>query len=293
MTDKKSVVKFNGKRVYIEFHDWVENKGFGNALVREKDLYVGRTDYQFAQIFDTPTLGRIFTLDNVTMVSTKDEFMYHEMMTHPALFVHPRPRRAVVIGGGDGGSVREILRHKSIEKVTLAEIDGKVVDLARKFLPQTAKALNDKRCEVLITDGIKYITDCRDEIDLIVCDSTDPVGPGTVLFTPEFYKACFRALRKDGIMTAQMGSPFVIGPHVKDSLKKMRRVFPIARPYWAQIPSYADGFYCLAFLSKGLDPQKDFKREKYRKANLPLKYYNDGLQTGAFLLPEYVNKLLR
>ncbi|GAB4320545.1 MAG: polyamine aminopropyltransferase [Candidatus Sumerlaeia bacterium] len=292
MTDEKNEVIFKGKTLYIEFHDWSEEKGFGNAIVKKRELFAGRTDYQFAQIFDTPTLGRMFTLDNVTMLSTRDEFMYHEMMTHPALFVHPDPRRVLVIGGGDGGSVREVLRHPSVEQCILVEIDSKVISLARKFLPQTARSFGDPRCQVVIGDGIDFVKRHENEFDLIVCDSTDPVGPGTVLFTLSFYRACLRALRRDGIMTAQLGSPFVIGPHVRRSFRRMKRVFPIACLYWAQVPVYADGFYAMAFLSKRFHPRKHFRRDRFRAMKLPLKYYNEEMHTGAFCLPEYVKKLV-
>ena len=174
----------------------------------ERQLYSGQSEFQRIDVFESPEFGRFLTLDGYMMLTERDEFIYHEMITHVPLAVHPKVKRVLVIGAGDGGVIRELVRYPEIEDIDLVEIDELVVEVCRKYLPQTACRLDDPRVHIHYEDGLKYIRSCEDEYDLILVDSTDPFGPGEGLFTREFYGNCFKALKDDGIMINQHESPF-------------------------------------------------------------------------------------
>ena len=174
----------------------------------EKLLYSGQTEYQRIDIFESKEFGRFLTLDGFMMLTEKDEFIYHEMITHVPMMVHPNPEKVLIIGAGDGGAVRELVKYESVKQIDLVEIDEMVVDVCKKYLPQTACALDDPRLQIHYEDGLKYIRSCEDQYDLIIVDSTDPFGPGEGLFTREFYGSCYKALHEDGIMVNQHESPF-------------------------------------------------------------------------------------
>ncbi|UPT76168.1 MAG: polyamine aminopropyltransferase [Elusimicrobiota bacterium] len=173
----------------------------------KKRLFKGRSKFQTVEVVETAGHGRLLLIDGMTMVSERDEFVYHEMIAHPALFTHPRPRNVLVIGGGDGGTVREVLKHRSVKSCTLVEIDGLVVEASRKYIPQTAKALSDRRATVRIEDGVKFVAETKEKFDVVIVDSTEPFGPAKELFGPSFYRNVKRILTKDGIVVSQAGSP--------------------------------------------------------------------------------------
>lgn len=261
----------------------------------DKQLYSGQSEFQRIDVFDSLEFGRVLMLDGYIMLTELDEFIYHEMMVHVPMCVHPEPRNVLVIGGGDGGTVRELTRYDSVEQIDLVEIDEEVVRVCEEYLPQTAGELNDPRVNKIFEDGLKYIRHHEDEYDVILVDSTDPFGPGEGLFTREFYGNCFRALRDDGIMVNQHESPFY-----KDDAYAMQRAhkritesFPFARVYQAHIPTYPSGHWLFGFASKKYHPIKDADFERWQELKISTRYYNPNLHKAAFALPTYVEELMR
>ncbi|MBI3288481.1 MAG: polyamine aminopropyltransferase [Elusimicrobia bacterium] len=174
----------------------------------KRRLFKGKSPFQSVEVVETRGHGKLLLIDGMTMVSERDEFVYHEMIAHPALFLHPRPRRVLVIGGGDGGTVREVLRHKSVETCVLVEIDELVIAASRRFLPKVAGALSDARARVLIQDGVKFVAETKERFDVVIVDSTEPFGPAKELFGPAFYRNVARVLTTNGVVVSQAGSPF-------------------------------------------------------------------------------------
>ena len=228
------------------------------------------------------------------MLTEKDEFIYHEMIVHVPMVVHPNPKRVLIIGGGDGGTARELLRYKNVESVDLVEIDERVVDISRKYLPQTACSFDDERLHCYFEDGLKFIRHCNNEYDLIIVDSTDPFGPGEGLFTKEFYGNCYKALKEDGIMVNQHESPF----YDEDAFAMQRahqrivKSFPISRVYQAHIPTYPSGHWLFGFASKKYHPVLDFDAKRWNALGLKTRYYNANLHNASFALPNYVEELM-
>lgn len=261
----------------------------------DRQIYSGFSEYQRIDVFHSPEFGTFLTLDGYMMLTEKDEFIYHEMMTHVPMAVHPHVRDVLVIGGGDGGVVRELTKYETIERIDLVEIDELVVEVCKKYLPFTSGRLDDKRVHVTYADGLKFIRSKEKEYDLIIVDSTDPFGPGEGLFTKEFYGNCYKALREDGIMVNQHESPF----YEQDALacqrahKRIVESFPISRVYQAHIPTYPSGHWLFGFASKKYHPVHDLDSARWGLLGMDTKYYTTKLHQGAFYLPAYVEKLLR
>ena len=260
-----------------------------------RQLYCGQSDFQRIDVFDSKEFGRLLTLDGYIMLTEKDEFIYHEMITHVPMAVHPAVRRVLVIGGGDGGVVRELTRYEQLEQVDLVEIDELVVKVCREYLPQTACRLDDPRVHIHYEDGLKFIRSCEDEYDLIIVDSTDPFGPGEDLFTKEFYGSCFKALREDGIMVNQHESPFyeADAAAMQRAHRRIVESFPVSYVYQAHIPTYPSGHWLFGFASKKYHPVKGFNAARWNMLSIPTRYYNTKLHVSAFALPTYVEELLR
>ena len=260
----------------------------------DKQLHSEQTEFQRIDIFESKEFGRMMVLDGYVMLTEKDEFIYHEMIVHVPMAVHPNPKRVLIIGGGDGGTARELLRYKNVESVDLVEIDERVVDISRKYLPQTACSFDDERLHCYFEDGLKFIRHCNNEYDLIIVDSTDPFGPGEGLFTKEFYGNCYRALKEDGIMVYQHGSPFY--DEDEDTCRAMHRKashsFPISRVYQAHIPTYPSGHWLFGFASKKYHPVLDFDAKRWNALGLKTRYYNANLHNASFALPNYVEELM-
>lgn len=261
----------------------------------DRQLYSGQSEFQRIDIFDSKEFGRFLTLDGYMMLTEKDEFIYHEMITHVPMAVHPNIRNVLVIGAGDGGVIRELTRYENIENIDLVEIDEMVIDVCKQYLPQTACCFGDPRVNIYIEDGVKYIRSCENQYDLIIVDSTDPFGPGEGLFTKEFYGSCFKALREDGIMVNQHESPFY-----EEDVQAMQRAhkrivecFPISRVYQAHIPTYPSGHWLFGFASKKYHPVADLKEAAWKQNGINTRYYNPKLHVGAFCLPTYVEELLK
>ncbi|GGL58645.1 polyamine aminopropyltransferase [Sporolactobacillus putidus] len=260
----------------------------------DRQLYCGRSDFQRIDIFESKEFGRFLTLDGYMMLTEKDEFIYHEMIVHVPMAVHPAVKRVLVIGGGDGGAVRELVRYPSIEQIDLVEIDRQVVDVCRKYLPQTASRLDDPRVTIYYEDGLKFVRTRENVYDLIIVDSTDPFGPGEGLFTKEFYGNCYKALTAEGLMVNQQESPFypVDAIAMQRAHKRIVDSFPISRVYQAHIPTYPSGHWLFGFASKKYHPVTDFNDSKWETLGLKTKYYNTKIHIGAFALPNYVKNLL-
>ena len=261
----------------------------------DRQLYSGRSEFQRIDVFDSPEFGRFLTLDGYMMLTEKDEFIYHEMITHVPMAVHPHVRKALVIGAGDGGAVRELTRYPEIGRIDLAEIDGQVIEVCKKFLPQTSCKMDDPRVHIYVEDGLKFVRRHADEYDLIIVDSTDPFGPGEGLFTREFYGNCYKALKEDGIMVNQHESPFYDedATACQRAHKRIVESFPISRVYQAHIPTYPSGHWLFGFASKKYHPLRDLQEARWNLRGLSCKYYTTTLHKGAFYLPAYVEELLK
>jgi len=261
----------------------------------DKQLYAGQSEFQRIDVFDTVELGRLLTIDGWIMCTEKDEFIYHEMIAHVPMAVHPGIKWVLVVGGGDGGTIRELARYDTIEQIDLVEIDEMVVAACREHFPQTACRLDDGRVHIYYQDGVEFIRRRENEYDLIIVDSTDPIGPGEGLFTGAFYESCRRALREDGILVNQHESPFYVEDAEAMQLahRRIAPVFPISAVYQAHIPTYSSGHWLFGFASKKYHPVRDFDPDRWNALGLETKYYNTRLHLGAFALPNYVEELLR
>ena len=260
----------------------------------KEQLYSGKSYYQQIEVFDSYEFGRVLVLDGYIMLTEKDEYIYHEMMVHVPMACNPDIRRVLVIGAGDGGTVRELCRYDSITQIDMVEIDEQVVKVCKEYLPQTACRLEDPRVHIYYEDGLKFVRRVEDTYDLIIVDSTDPFGPGEGLFTKEFYGNCFTALREHGILTNQHESTYYDSytSMVSRTHRRMRSVFPVAMVYQAHIPTYPSGHWLFGFASKNIHPVYDFKPEIWVQLGLETKYYNTQLHTGCFALPNTVREVL-
>lgn len=260
----------------------------------KQQLFSGQSDFQKVDVLDSYEFGKILTIDGLVMITDKDEFIYHDMIVHVPMASKPDIKRVLVIGGGDGGTVRELTRYKTIEKIDLVEIDKMVVDVCREFFPNVAGKLDDERVSVYYEDGIKFIEDKDNSYDLIIVDSTDPIGPGEGLFTTEFYKNCYKALSRDGLLVNQSESPYYEGDarEFKRAHKKTKSIFPVSKVYQSHIPTYPSGHWLFGFSSKGIDPVNNERIEEWNKLGLKTKYYNTGIHRGSFMLPNYVKAMM-
>lgn len=260
----------------------------------KKHIYSHQSSFQKIDVLDTYEFGRVLVIDNWIMITEKDEFIYHEMITHVALATNPSIKNVLVIGAGDGGTVRELTRYKNIKNIDMVEIDEEVVNAAKEFLPFTSNKLNDSRVNLYFEDGIKFIEGKENLYDLIIVDSTDPIGPGEGLFSKNFYNDCYHALTQKGILINQCESPYYPNNarEMKRSFDKLNELFNICKAYQYNIPTYASGHWMFCFASKQLDPIKDFNADAWNSLGLETKYYNTDLHLGAFYLPNYVKDLL-
>ncbi|NLY29873.1 MAG: polyamine aminopropyltransferase [Firmicutes bacterium] len=248
-----------------------------------------RSPYQEVAVIDTEQFGRMLLLDGIVQTTVADEFVYHEMIAHVPLNAHPNPRKVAVIGGGDGGTIREIIKHDTVEQAVLVEIDAEVIEASRQYLPEISCGLDDERVEILITDGIEHIREAKNTYDVIIIDSTDPVGPAVGLFSSEFYGSVYEALKDDGIMVAQTESPYYEPEHVRRTFANVHTHFPITKLYLAYIPSYSSGLWGFTIGAKKHDPAV-INREKPQ--SLKTRYYNADVHKAAFALPEFVRQLV-
>lgn len=260
-----------------------------------KQLYSSTSQFQRIDVFESEEFGRFLTLDGFMMLTEKDEFIYHEMITHVPMAVNPGIRDVLVIGAGDGGVVRELAKYSSVCRIDMVEIDEVVVEVSKEFFPTVSCSLNDSRLHIYFDDGVKFVRTKDSEYDLIIVDSTDPFGPGEGLFTKEFYGNCSKALRPGGIMINQHESPFYRDDAIamQRAHKRIVESFPISRVYQAHIPTYPSGHWLFGFASAKYHPVADLKANSWKSLGIKTKYYNTKLHAGAFALPGYVEELLR
>ncbi len=276
---------------------WYSEKHTKNvkfSIKVQNQLCSVNSDFQRIDVFYSKDFGRFLTLDGFMMLTEKDEFIYHEMITHVAMAVNPKIKKVLVIGAGDGGVIRELAKYKDIKQIDLVEIDEMVVKVCKEYLPQTACCLDDERLTIYYQDGLKYIRKCENQYDLIIVDSTDPFGPGEGLFTKEFYGNCYRALKDSGIMVNQHESPFYDkdAQAMQRAHKRITESFDICKVYQAHIPTYPSGHWLFGFASKKYHPIKDLDADYWNSLNIKTRYYNTKLHKGAFYLPTYVEELL-
>lgn len=262
----------------------------GISCLTKATLHSEKTDFQDLMVIDTEAFGRMLLLDGIIQTTIKDEFVYHEMITHIALNTLKKPKRALVVGGGDGGSIREIIKHPSIEKATLVEIDRRVVEVSKEYLPEISEGLQDPRVEVIFDDGIKHVKDNKNTYDLIVVDSTDPIGAAVGLFSKEFYASVYEALTEDGIFVAQTESPFFEEELIKRVLGDVKDIFPIGKLFLANIPTYPSGLWSFTLGSKKYDPEK---ADTANFTKLDTKYYTPEIHKAAFILPPFVQDIIK
>lgn len=259
----------------------------------DRQLHTEQSDFQRIDVFSSPEFGRFLTLDGIMMLTEKDEFIYHEMITHVPMAADPDIKNVLVIGAGDGGTIRELTRYESIEHIDMVEIDERVVEVSKEFLTQTACRLDDPRVSIHYDDGLRFVRHKENEYDLIIVDSTDPFGPGEGLFTSEFYGNCFNALTEKGILVNQHESPYYAddAKAMQRAHKRIRELFPVCAVYQAHIPTYPSGHWLFGFASKGIDPLA-FDGERWNSLGIKTKYYNTELHKGSFAIPNYVKELL-
>ena len=265
-----------------------------HSIKVKRHLYSETSNYQQIDIFETFEFGRVLSLDGNVMLTERDEFIYDEMITHVPMSVHPDIKDILIIGVGDGGVVGQLTRYDTVERIDLVEMDPLVLDACRKYLPENSNQLNDSRVNIYFDNALRFIRRCKEEYDLIIVDSPDPFGPSEGFFTREFYGICYNALKSDGIMVNQQGSPFYKhdAEAMKRSHKRIASTFPVSRVYQAHIPTYAAGYWLFGFASKKYHPIDDLNAEKWLSLNLKTQYYTTKLHIGSFYLPAFLEKML-
>lgn len=275
-----------------------ERQGFRMSYAVDKVLYETQTEHQHLVLFENRFFGKMLMLDGATQVTTKDEFVYHEMMSHVPIFAHGKVRDVLIVGGGDCGIAEEVLKHKAIKRVTQVEIDASVVEFARQHFPEfTRPVFADKRFESVIDDGMKYVAGTDRRFDVIIVDSTDPQGPGAVLFTKEFYAACKRCLKPGGIVVTQNGVPMFQPDELVSTVGHFRRLFKDAACYVAAIPTYIGGHMAMGFATDDKRLRRATEKviaTRYRKAGgFRTRYWTPALHRAAFALPRFIEDLLK
>lgn len=264
-----------------------DNKELQFSYKIDKTLFEGKSDYQDVKVVNTLAYGKMLVLDGCVMLTETDEFVYHEMIAHIPLCYHRNPKNVLVIGGGDGGTVREVLKHKDVEKVTLCEIDKMVVDVSKRFFPEVASELDNPRAEVMIGDGIDYISKHENAFDIILIDSTDPIGPGEGLFTKDFYKSVAKALKPGGLVALQSESPW----YRKELLARIQNnvggAFPHKRPYVGPVPTYPRGLWSWTIAAQNEKLLKAPNLDRFKQVAPSLKYLTEGILTTAFDIPPF------
>ena len=261
----------------------------------DRQLFSASSEFQRIDVMESVDMGKILAVDKDLMLTEKDEFIYHEMITHVPMAVHPDVKKVLVIGGGDGGVVRELIKYDTVELIDVVEMDQLLVEVCRKYLPEIAGSLNDSRVTIYNEDGLRFIRSKTDAYDLIIIDSPNPFGPGEGLFTKEFYGNCYNALHDDGIMINQNESPFYEEEafQCQRMHKRILETFPICKVYQAHIPSYPSGHWLFGFASKKYHPLNDLNGVAWKLKEISTRYYEPRLHAGVFALPVYVEELLK
>jgi spermidine synthase len=267
-----------------------QTEKFGITAKIKNTLHSEQTEFQKLDMIETEEFGNMLVLDGMVMTTEKDDFVYHEMVAHVPLFTHPHPENVLVVGGGDGGVIREVLKHPSVKKATLVEIDGKVIEYSKKYLPSIAGDLDDPRVEVKVDDGFMHIAQSENEYDVIMVDSTEPVGPAVNLFSKGFYSGISKALKEDGIFVAQTDNPWFKAELISQVSSDVKEIFPVTRLYIANIPTYPSGMWTFTIGSKKHDPL-EISEDRFHE--IDTKYYTKELHKAAFVLPKFVGDLVK
>ena len=265
------------------------------AIRVDYQVFSAQSEIQRIDVLESKEFGKILVVDGDLMLTEKDEFVYDEMIVHVPMAVHPQVEKILVIGGGDGGVVRELAKYDTVEQIDVVEADPLLVEVCRKYFPQMACSLNDPRVHIYHEDGLRFIRSKSDAYDLIIIDSPNPFGAGEGLFTKEFYGNCFNALHEDGIMINQHESPFYKEEafQCQRMHKRIIESFPISRIYQAHIPSYPSGHWLFGFASKRYHPIHDMDGIQWKLRGIQTKYYLPRLHEGVFALPAYVEELVQ
>ncbi len=266
------------------YEDYIPHYRLGLEI--KETLFLGNSQYQKIQVVVSYLYGKVLLLDDIVQTTEKDEFMYHEMLIHPALLTHPHPEKVLIIGGGDGGASREVLKHP-VKKVKLVDIDAAVIEVSRKYLPNLGN-WNDRRLEVLVEDALKYLALTNEIYDVIIMDSTDPLPSGIAepLFSKEFFQIAYDHLSKDGVLVSQIEPPF-FQPEREQRHWENLKMFPIVKIYWGLVPTYPGGIWTYMIASKGKDPETSFKNLPF-----PCRYYTPEIHQAAFVLPPFMQERL-
>lgn len=268
-------------------------KGAGLTLKIKKIIYSGQSDFQQIDVFENSVFGRVLVLYGSIMITEKDEFVYHEMISHVPLCVHPSPEKVLVIGGGDGGTVREVVKHPKVKEVLLVEIDKMVVDVCKRYFPEVSREFDNPKVRIRYDDGAKFIAETEERFDVIIVDSSDPTGPAEVLFQKTFHQHIYNKLNDDGIFVPQSESPFFNQDTIRKMYRNLKGIFPIVAPYIAFVPTYPSGLWSFAFCSKRYHPVKDIDRRYLKGIALSTKYYNQDIHKAAFMLPNFFKELIK
>lgn len=268
--------------------------GHGQYFQVDQVLYRQKTAHQDLVIFDSPTFGKVLALDGVVQTTERDNHVYHEMLVHVPLLAHGSVRQVLIVGGGDGGSLREVVKHP-VERATLVEIDGDVINLSRRYLPELSDgAFDDPRAELVIADGLAWVAETDRQFDVIIIDSTDPAGPGAVLFSEPFYKSCRSRLAPGGILVAQNGVPFFQPDELRDTHRTRSRLFADAAVYLASVPTYVGGPMALGWASDEtalrLRTAAEI-RSRYEAIGCSTRYYSPEMHVASFVLPPEIQAL--
>ena len=278
---------------------WIEetfHPDWRPAIRADKVLHEVKTEHQDMVIFENSFWGKVLILDGVFQLTTRDEFVYHEMMAHVPLTALERPRKVLIIGGGDGGVLREVLKHPSVQSATLVEIDQEVIDTSIKYYPEIGKrALKDKRTNVVIADGLKFVAETTEKYDAIIVDSSEPIGPSAVLHARPFFADCKNALKPGGIFVTQTGLPFHAPEHVKSTTKSLSALYKTVSPFTCTQPCYFGGEFCINWASDEPGhlelPLATIERRAKRR-ELNTKYWTPAVQNACFALPGYIQTVV-
>jgi spermidine synthase len=270
--------------------------GFGFGFDIDEVIFSNKSEHQDILIFQNKFFGKVLMLDGITQLTTKDEFIYHEMMAHVPLFTLENPKNILIIGGGDGGIAREVLKHKSVELCTLVEIDRTIVDISLKYLPEIPdQAFDDYRMNLVIQDGLEFLKNTDKKFDVIIVDSTDPQGPGAVLFSKNFYNLCKNAMKDNSsIIVTQNGAPLFQPTELKNASIFLKEVFAFSTAYFASVPTYIAGM-CMGFSSNTITTTNfnlDLIIDRFNKSGISTKYYNPQIHKAAFVLPNFIKTIM-
>lgn len=273
---------------YSELHKGVS----GLTLKIDRVLESTQSEYQRIDVLQNKDFGKLLALYGSLMVCDNDNNAYNEMLAHVPLFVHPHPKNILIIGGGDCGTLTEVLKHPEVERCTMCELDEMVVETARKHFPKLTAGLDDPRANVVFEDGKKFVAEAKEKFDVILLDLSDPIGPAADLFQREFYQQVFDLLKRDGILVPQTESPFFNKETMTSLYRNLADLFPITRLYTCFMPIYPSGYWSFVFASKKYDPIDNFDEPKYNRLSLSSQYYNAETHKAAFALPQFVKELL-